>query len=300
MRGGSRPVAHGATVCTLTPAQLARAAQLEAHQLRLQRLARLSRAQLQALLSAEPVEAAAWVTSAAECGVPAAQLRLGRLLLEGRGCARDPAAAYRWFVRAAAGADARTGAGARTSVHAEAMNMVGRCHELGWGVAANAALAAASYRASAAAGHDWGQYNLGNLLFDGRGVARDRRAALRCYLSAARQGHERAMNLVGRCLEEGWGCERRPAEAAYWYARSAERGYVRGQFNHASMLAQQGSVQLAAGWFCRAAAGGDAALRRTIIEALSTAADPVLRRTGQQLRDGPYGRGARIASSSAG
>ncbi len=260
------------TAPALTAAQLARAAALEAHQLRLQRLLRMSGGQLHALLGCDATEAAEWVLSAAECGVPAAQLRLGRMLLEGCGYARDPAAAYGWFARAAAGGDA------------EAMNMVGRCHELGWGVPQNLMLAAASYRSSAATGHDWGQYNFGNLLFDGRGVARDRRAALRWYLAAAQQGHERAMNLVGRCLEEGWGCERRPAEAAYWYERSAERGYFRGQFNHALMLAQRGHGARAAEWFWKAAVAGDPALRRAIVATLGEAADRALRRVGREVQ----------------
>lgn len=258
----------------LTAAQLARVAALEAHQQRLRQLARMSAGQLHALLGGDAAEAAVWVASAAECGLPAAQLRLGRMLLEGRGMARDVTAAFRWFARAAARDDA------------EALNMVGRCHESGWGVPQDLARAAASYRRSAEAGHDWGQYNLGHLLFDGRGVARDRRAALRWYLQAAHQGHERAMNLVGRCLEEGWGCARDPAQAALWYARSAQRGYFRGQFNHALALAQQGESALAAQWFTKAAAGGDAALRRAIVAALERAADPGLREVAGRVQRG--------------
>jgi hypothetical protein len=256
----------------LTAAQLARVAALETHQQRLRQLSRMSAGQLQVLLTADASEAAVWVTSAAECGLPAAQLRLGRMLLEGRGVARDPVAAHRWFARAAASGDA------------EAMNMVGRCYENGWGAPQNLALAAASYRCSAEAGHDWGRYNLGNLLFDGRGVARDRRCALRCYLAAARQGHARAMNLLGRCQEEGWGCAPDAAAAARWYARSAERGYFRGQFNHALTLAQGGQTVLAAQWFRKAALGGDDGLRRAIIAALRGAAAPALRSVLEQVQ----------------
>ena len=261
-----------------------RAATLEAHQLRLQRLARSSRGQLYALLAGDPAESAAWVASAAHCGVPAAQLCLGRLLLEGRGVTRSATSAFRWFTRAAARGDA------------EAMNMVGRCHENGWGVPQNLALAAASYRRSAEAGHDWGQYNLGNLLFDGRGLARDQGQALRWYLQAAHQGHGRAMNLVGRCLEEGWGCARNLEEAAYWYERSAERGYFRGQFNHALTLAQRGSTASAAMWFWRAAVGGDEDLRHTIVAVLERATDPALRQLQARVRALPPARLARQVS----
>jgi len=249
----------------LTSAQFERAAAMEASQQRLARLSRLSYGALHALLAGDPVAAAGWVKDAAECGVAAAQLRLGRLLLEGRGVQRDEAAAFEWFTRAAAQDDAA------------AINMVGRCHENGWGVPVHLGRAAASYRASAAAGDDWGQYNFGNMLFDGRGVAADRPRALRWYLRAASQGHGRAMNMVGRCLEEGWGCRRSIEEAAYWYGQSAQSGYFRGQFNHAVLLAERGDGEAAAEWFLRAAAGGGEPMRRTLVAVLATAVHPALR-----------------------
>ena len=48
---------------------------------------------MEMLLTGDPAEAAVWVRSAAEYGVPAAQLRLGRMLLEGNGVERDERAA---------------------------------------------------------------------------------------------------------------------------------------------------------------------------------------------------------------
>ncbi|HEX4050475.1 MAG TPA: tetratricopeptide repeat protein [Steroidobacteraceae bacterium] len=237
----------------LSSAQFARSAALEADQARLQRLASMGDAELRALLGGDLARAAAWIASAAECGVVDAQLCLGRMLLAGQGVACDAAVALRWFERAAAQGSAA------------AWNMIGRCQEHGWGLAADTAAAAHSYRRSAEAGHDWGQYNLGNLLFDGRGLACDQPAALRWYLQAAQQGHARAMNLVGRCLEEGWGCAARPGEAAYWYRRSAESGYFRGQFNHALALLEAGQLEPATQWLRRAALGGDAAMRRAIL-----------------------------------
>ena len=145
------------------------------------------------------------------------------MLLDGTGVAKEPSLALRWFLRAAEQGDA------------EAMNMVGRCHENGWGACVDLCAAAHWYRQSAARGHDWGEYNLANLLFDGRGIAADRSAALVWYLRAASQGHARAMNLLARCCEEGWGCSKDPRQALHWYRRSAEGGYFRGQFNYASL-----------------------------------------------------------------
>lgn len=255
----------------LTRLQFERASTLEESQRRLERLARMNHGSLRALLAGDPAEAAAWVRCAAECGVAAAQLRLGRMLLQGSGVERDERAAFGWFARAASQEDA------------DAMNMVGRCHESGWGVPVDPERAAASFHASAEAGHDWGQYNFGNVLFDGRGVAPDRPQALRWYLRAAAQGHGRAMNMVARCLEEGWGCRANLGEAAYWYQQSAQSGYFRGQFNHAVLLAQRKLAESAADWFWKAAVGGDAQMRQTIAAALAAAAHPALRRVRARM-----------------
>jgi uncharacterized protein len=257
----------------LTRTQFERASAMEESQQRLEQLARMSCGSLRALLAGDPVEAAAWVRCAAECGVAAAQLRMGRMLLDGSGVERDERAAFGWFARAAGQGDA------------EAMNMVGRCHENGWGVPVDLERAAACYRTSAEGGHDWGQYNFGNMLFDGRGVAPDRPQALRWYLLAASEGHGRAMNIVARCLEEGWGCRPSVGDAAYWYCQSARSGYFRGQFNHAVLLAERGLPEASAEWFWKAAAGGDAQMRRAILAALATAAHPALQRVHAHVRE---------------
>jgi uncharacterized protein len=256
----------------LSRTQFARAADLEASELRLRRLSRMSYRELRALLMGNPAVAAAWVRSAAEHGMVAAQLRLGRMLLEGRGVPRDEPQAYFWFARAA-----ERGNG-------EATNMVGRCHENGWGVAVDLQRAAEHYRRSAAAGYDWGEYNFGNMLFDGRGIALDRSQAFRWYLRAARQGHARAMNLLARCLEEGWGCPRSLPDALYWYRRSAEAGYFRAQFNYACALAERGCGALAAEWFWKAAVGGNDEIRRALIAALAHATHPALQELAARVR----------------
>jgi uncharacterized protein len=249
---------------SLTPEQFERAAAFEAHQQRLVQLQRMSYRELQRLLTGDPAEAALWVRSAAEYGMPAAQLRLGRMLLEGNGIERDERAAFTWFVRAADGGDA------------EAMNMAGRCHENGWGVPEDLRKAAECYRSSGEGGHDWGEYNFGNMLFDGRGVPQDRVAALQWYLRAAHRGHGRAMNLAARCFEEGWGCAKAPAEAAEWYRRSAETGYFRAQFNYGVLLAQLGDGEAAAGWFSKALKAGDSGVRGAVLRVLEGAKDPAL------------------------
>jgi hypothetical protein len=194
--------------------------------------------QLRGLLAGE--DAPQWVEAAAACGIAAAQLRLGRMLLEGEGVAKDMQGAFACFLCAAESGDA------------DAQNMLGRCYENGWGVETDMAAAATHYANAAEAGLAWAQYNLGHILLSGNGAPRDREAAFAWYMRAATQGHARAMNLVARCFEEGWGAARDTAAARNWYRKSAESGYFRGAYNYASLLDRDGCVTGAAIWFARA------------------------------------------------
>jgi uncharacterized protein len=214
-------------------------------------LTMMSPEQLAALLSGE--DAAPWVEAAASCGMVEAQVRLGRMLLEGQGVAKDERAAFACFLCAAEAGDR------------DARNMLGRCYENGWGTACDMDRAAEHYRAAAEAGLDWAQYNLGHILLDARRFDE----AFAWYMRAAAQGHVRAMNLVARCCEEGWGTKRDPDAARVWYRRSAEGGYFRGAYNYATILAREGCNTAAAVWLERAAADAPLATRATILRALA-------------------------------
>jgi uncharacterized protein len=170
--------------------------------------------------------------------------------------AKDPISALKWFQRAASSGDL------------EAINMVGRCLDNGWGTVENPAAAFEYFRRAADAGHAWAQYNLGHMYLDGRGIAQDLLAAFHYYQKAAEQQHERAMNLLGRCCEQGWGTPRDAAAAADWYRRSAEAGYFRGQYNWASLLREAGRIDEAVVWFERAAACGNPSVRQAAHEAV--------------------------------
>jgi hypothetical protein len=219
--------------------------------------------ELRAMLSGS--DAASWVEAAAVCGMPEAQLLLGRLLLEGQGVAKDQRAAFACFLCASKSGDI------------EACNMLGRCYENGWGTAQDMARAAEHYRTAAEAGLAWAQYNLGHLLLDGSGVAQDRDQAFAWYMRAASQGHERAMNLVARCFEEGWGTERNRAAARNWYRKSAAGGYFRGAYNYASILASEGCLTGARLWFQRALATAPEPTRSNIKTLLEKRPEPQLR-----------------------
>jgi uncharacterized protein len=224
----------------------------KAAEVSVENLKRMRPRELAALLSGDANRAAPWVELAARHGLAAAQLRLGRMLLDGTGMAQDQTAALGWFKTAA-----RSGDG-------DAMNMAGRCHENGWGAPRDNEIAADWYRRSAEAGHDWGEYNYANMLFDGLGVAVDLPLAVEWYLKAAGKGHSRAMNQLGRCHEEGWGVSRDHAAAAEWYRQSAEGGYFRGQYNYATLLNLAGRAEEAAGWFGKAVEGGNIEMCRRI------------------------------------
>jgi TPR repeat protein len=209
-------------------------------------------------------DAQAWIKAAANCGIAAAQMRLGRMLLEAN-LPEDRAAAFHNFKAAADQGDI------------EAHNMLGRCLENGWGTQIDYTGAAREYRLAAEAGLDWAQYNLGHMLLSGSGVERDRSAAFTWYNRAASQGHVRAMNLVARCYEEGWGTEKSAMIALDWFRRSARGGYFRGAYNYASMLADEGCVAGALHWFDRGLAGAPEPTRTNMLVALGRHNIPAIR-----------------------
>lgn len=208
-------------------------------------------------LADNPRQAARLILAAARDGELEAQALLGQILLDGHGIERDPALAMTWF-----GIAAERG-------HSMARNMLGRCLEHGWGCEADPASAAGHYAFAAEAGLDWAMYNLANLLATGRGVARDEARALALYRRAAELGHAKSMNLVGRFYEEGLVVPR-DAEAAHrWYRRSAEAGDFRGQFSHATVLAEAGDLDGALPWLQRALQGGNLNFLRVAREQLA-------------------------------
>jgi len=231
--------------------------------------------QISARLAAPPEERATFLRQLAETGEAEAQTLLGQLLLDGNGVEKDEPAALAWFTRAAA------------QHHLMAINMVGRCYDLGWGTAPDKARAAACYRVAAERGLDWGMYNYATLLALGHGIAEDKAEALAWFRKAAGMGNAKAINFVGSFHEDGWVVPRDLKAAAHCYARAAQGGDFRGAFNHARMLGQAGKIEEAIGWLKRA---GETATPAFVTKAslwLATADIPAFRRRGlQALRHG--------------
>lgn len=197
----------------------------------------LSPEEITARLSGSPEERAALIREGAAAGVPEAQAVLGQMLLD-QGEASE---GFAWFNQAAA------------QGHLMALNMVGRCYDLGWGTAVDKVRAAECFRVAAERGLDWAMYNYATALALGEGVAEDKPAALAWFERAAAQGNAKAINHVGSFHEDGWVVPQDLAKAAECYARAAEGGDFRGQFNHARMLLAEGQVDQARIWLARCA-----------------------------------------------
>ena len=190
-----------------------------------------------------------------------AQIGWARRLLHGHGMPADPEAALRWFKIAA-----RTG-------DAEALNMVGRCYELGWGASVDCTEAADWFRRAADKGNSWGAFNLALLYAEGRGLPADERQAVTLLVRAARRANPKAMSWLGRHREAAG----RPRSAAFWYRRAAEGGCFRGQFHHGRVLAAAGRVAEAVPFFRAALAHAPLAFRAEALDVLRYAAHPDLR-----------------------
>ena len=204
-------------------------------------LEQLSRDEIQARLSGSPETRAALIRDGAEAGIAEAQAVYGQILLDGAGVMRDPREGLRWFLLAAG------------QNHLMALNMVGRCYDLGWGIAIDKERAADCYRVAAERGLDWAMYNLATLLTLGEGVAEDKPAAFAWFEKAAALGNAKAVNFLGSFHEDGWVVAKDMAKAAACYRSAAEGGDFRGRFNHARMLIAAGEIEKALLWLRRSA-----------------------------------------------
>lgn len=198
-------------------------------------------------------------------GRPALQLAWGQMLLSGHGVGQNQTEALRWFERAAQAGDL------------EALNMVGRCFEMGWGTARDAAQAAVCYRQAAEADHLWASFNLGMLCYEGEGAPVDHTEALHWFLRAGRRGHAKAMTMLGRYCEEAWAGRRRPAQAFHWYRRAAKAGDFQGQFHYGRLLFGYGAREAGLIWLQRGVDAGIPAFCVRVARDLGNHPDPDLR-----------------------
>lgn len=223
-----------------------------------------------ARLAKDPALLAERMRQAAVDGDVKAQLGFAHMLLEGYGTARDPEAALRWFQLAS-----RAGS-------IDAINMIGRCHELGWGTAINTRMAAHCYRVAADMGHAWAQFNLASLMLCGDGVEGNRAEVLSLLVRSARRGNAKAMNLIGQACEEGWRGVPKIASARRWYARAARRGCFRGAFHTARHLSDDGNIEGAVFWLERSVAAAPGNFCAELGQYLADHPDARLRAVAEQ------------------
>jgi uncharacterized protein len=232
------------------------------------RLNAMSPEALAECLSGPPEERATLLREAAEAGLADAQAHYGQLLLDGAGVKQDPRAAFLWFNKAAA------------QGHLMALNMVGRCYDLGWGTVIDKARAAECYRISAERGLEWGMYNYATLLALGEGVGEDKPAALDWFRKAAALGNAKAANYVGSFHEDGWVVARDLSVAEDHYRTAADGGDFRGQFNLARLLAARGETGEALVWLGRVRVTATPAFLAKAERWLISAEDSVLQKSG--------------------
>ena len=204
-------------------------------------LLKLSSEDITGRLAKGAEEAARIAYAAAVGGSKVAQVVYGQMLLDGHGVTRDLQAAFRWFGIAAKADDT------------EGINMLGRCHELGWGTAVDLEAARTCYRRAAAKNHHWAQFNLATLILREEGTPGAVTTALTLLVRSARQGNAKAMNMIGRYREFGWIGPVNIPSAIRWYRRAAERGCFRGAAHSGRFMLAQNRIDDAVSWYRRSA-----------------------------------------------
>ena len=138
----------------------------------------------------------------------------------------------------------------------EAINMVGRAYERGWGVRRNATLAARYFAAAAEAGSGWAMFNLADLHLRGDGVEKNVVFSYTLYVEAARNGVPKALNMLGLLHEEGVVGVPDTEGAWAFFRAAAEAGDCWGFLNLARLYLENDDIGNAAFWFRKSLACG--------------------------------------------
>jgi TPR repeat protein len=225
--------------------------------------------ELRTLLSRNPRQAVGSIRDAANTGMIGAQIIYGQMLLDGHHTERNETDAYSWFAKAAESGDL------------DALNMLGRCHENGWGTAPDFDRAAEYFDRAASGGHVWAKVNLAQILMR-QGRPDDRTRCFALFQNAAAEGNLKAMNSLARFLEEGWAGVPDPVGATALYKRAAEAGDHWAQFNLATILLRSGEASAAMRWLKSAVAISDNGFRRRIAPTLLNHPQDTVRQIGRE------------------
>jgi TPR repeat protein len=114
-----------------------------------------------------------------------------------------------------------------TGGDATAQSMLGNMYHDGRGVPQNDATAMAWYAKSAAQGHAYAQYSLGNGYMLGiGGLPQDQAKATQLFVAAAQKGLADAQEAAAVSYELGRGTSRNRAQAIYWLDQAAKQGDI--------------------------------------------------------------------------
>jgi len=148
----------------------------------------------------------------AESGDAQAQYELARLYHLGQPGAKDLAAAYRWYAKAA------------EKGHVGARYALGTMHAKGEAVAQDYFRAVEWYRLAANLGNSAdAQVALGELYFLGRGTAQDVAVARDWYRKAAERGHPVGQYRLAEMMREGYAGPLDPVESFKWLTLAARQ-----------------------------------------------------------------------------
>ena len=201
------------------------------------------------LRKAEPREAFAWYSKAAEKGSATAETALGFMLSQGAGVDQpDLVKAFEHFQIAANKGDIggkfalgqcyRAGFGVAKDVNravkllreaadagdTRAMNDLGDCYVHGDGVEKNLETAFMLFSKAKERGNLNATGNLGVLYLNGDGVAANPKKAVEIFAGGADAGDSFCMLLYAYCLENGKGVVQNSLQAIAWYRKAAEAG----------------------------------------------------------------------------
>jgi TPR repeat protein len=153
-----------------------------------------------------------WYLKAADQGHGRAQYRLGLIHLDGKGVAKDPAEALKYFQLAL-----RNGT---DDFLKGLLNDLGYMYEKGLGVKADANESLKYYKMAAELGSPEAQYNLGSISLE----RKNEKDAYKWYVMAAKQGHALAENNLGAFYASGRTVKKNLDEAEKWFLMAAQQG----------------------------------------------------------------------------
>ena len=197
----------------------------------------------------DEAEARHYYNFAAEGQITKAQVRLGLMLIEGRGGPVDALNGESWLRRAALAGDS------------EAAMILGNLYARGGALPPNYIEAAHWFRTAAERGHGAAARALGMLYLTGASVARDPDEAAAWFKRAAEAGNSCAQADLAALMQAGGvsTLANDPPPVHEWFERAAKQGDLVGAFNYAVCLAKGIGVprndERAAFWLKHAAAG---------------------------------------------